>query len=542
MADNRPQGRKVNKRGGSSTVHRRDEGLGIGKVGSGGPPRPGQSGSNHDKGILGDIAGSVITGAIVNAAGNAINNALNNNNSNSGSSSNSSGSNLADSFLNAVNTNTSTSTGTNSVSSGKKNNSFFKYIVIGAIVIMAVVMLIQCMNKDSTNHGIDSYNGLIPGSSQSGTSGSSGSSGTSGSSTSGGVDMNAILAGLSGGNTGGWLDNTAITDSSGGNSQILNTSSINGSLNTTVASGSRGKYTTIYGDGSDKVTLMIYICGADLESEGGMATKDLVEMTNANISDNVNVIVYTGGAKKWQNNTVSNSKNQIYQVVNGGLRTLSTNVGTASMTDPSTLSTFIKAVAQAYPANRYQLILWDHGGGTVTGYGYDEKNKSSGSMSLSGINQALTDANIKFDFIGFDACLMATVENALMLSQHADYLIASEEVEPGIGWYYTNWLTVLSSNPGISTLEVGKKIADDYTSRCNSECRGQATTLSVVDLAEVQNTIPSRFTNFAKSISSLISDGSYKTTWTAGSIRPTAAIRPYPPPEAAPGNIQPATR
>ena len=56
-------------------------------------------------------------------------------------------------------------------------------------------------------------------------------------------------------------------------------------------------------------------------------------------------------------------------------------------------------------------------------------------MSLSGIKTALKDAGLKYDFIGFDTCLMATTETALMLSEFADYMIGSEETEPGIGWF-----------------------------------------------------------------------------------------------------------
>ena len=52
-------------------------------------------------------------------------------------------------------------------------------------------------------------------------------------------------------------------------------------------------------------------------------------------------------------------------------------------------------------------------------------------MNLAEIDEALTDGGVKFDFVGFDACLMATAENALMLTKHADYMIASEETEPG---------------------------------------------------------------------------------------------------------------
>ncbi len=268
-------------------------------------------------------------------------------------------------------------------------------------------------------------------------------------------------------------------------------------LNTSVAAGARDKYTQILGDGRDEVTLMVYLCGTDLESRSQMATKDLQEMIDADISENVNLIVYTGGCRQWQNNVLDSSKNQIWQVRDGGLVCLEKNVGSVSMTEPDTLSSFIQWCAENFPANRNALIFWDHGGGSVSGFGYDEKFQSSGSMSLAEIDKALTDGGVQFDFVGFDACLMATAENALMLTKHADYMIASEETEPGIGWYYTNWLTTLSENTSISTLELGKEIIDDFVETCAEKCGGQSTTLSIVDLAEVEATVPKALVAFS---------------------------------------------
>ncbi len=275
-----------------------------------------------------------------------------------------------------------------------------------------------------------------------------------------------------------------------------------------VASGSREKYTKLLGNGKDTVTIMVYMCGTDLESRSGMATADLMEMTKADLT-NVNIIVYTGGCRRWQNNVISSSVNQIYQVKNGGLSLLVKDAGSGVMTDPSTLASFIKWCSQNFPANRNELIFWDHGGGSVSGYGYDEKNARAGGMTLEGINRALSAAGVRFDFVGFDACLMATAENALMLNNHADYMIASEETEPGIGWYYTDWLTQFSKNTSMPTTEIGKRIADDFVKACNARCRGQQTTLSVIDLAEFANTVPDKLTAFAKSISSLIEKKQY---------------------------------
>ena len=281
-------------------------------------------------------------------------------------------------------------------------------------------------------------------------------------------------------------------------------------FDTSVASGSREKRTVIKGNNQDQITLMIYMCGTDLESKYGMASSDMEEIRAASYGENINVIVYTGGCKGWKNSGISSSVNQIYQIKGGKIYRLVDNDGTAAMTDPDNLSNFIKFCAKNFPANRNDLILWDHGGGSVSGYGYDEKNAKKGSMDLAGINKALKNGGVKFDFIGFDACLMATAENALMLNEHADYLIASEETEPGIGWYYSKWLTKLGENTSAPTLEIGKNIVDDFVSECAVKCRGQKTTLSVIDLAEFANTVPSKLSAFAKSVRSKISNNEYK--------------------------------
>ena len=312
------------------------------------------------------------------------------------------------------------------------------------------------------------------------------------------------LSGLFGGNVG-----TVSTGWSG-------TSNV-GRLNTSVASGARSKRTQILGSGRDTVTIMVYMCGTDLESKSGMGTADLQEMLSATLSNKVNLLVYTGGCKQWKNNVVSSTNNQIYKLEQGGMRCLVQNAGSPAMTNPATLTDFIQYCAKNYPANRNELIFWDHGGGSLSGYGYDEKYASSGSMTLQGINEALKNAGVTFDFIGFDACLMATLENALTLTPYADYLIASEETEPGVGWYYTDWLTALSQNTSLSTLELGKKIADDFVTVCNQKCRGQKTTLSVVDLAELEKTVPTTFKNFAVGTSNLLQSNNYQTVSNARS-------------------------
>ena len=307
------------------------------------------------------------------------------------------------------------------------------------------------------------------------------------------IDLSSLYGNLSGGNvSSGW--------NSGANT---------GSLDTAVAEGARDKYTKIMGNGEDKATVMVYLCGTDLESRSKMATSDLQEMIDATISEDINVIVYSGGCNQWQNRAMSSRTNQIWQIKDEGIVCLEEDLGSYPMTDPDTLSFFIRWCAKNFPANRNSLIFWDHGGGSVSGYGYDEKFPTAGGMSLGEIDKALTESSVKFDFVGFDACLMATAENALMLAKHADYMIASEETEPGIGWYYTDWLTNYSKDSSRSTLEIGKDIIDSFVDTCARKVNGQSTTLSIVDLAELEKTIPQTLTDFSVDTYELMKNQEY---------------------------------
>ncbi|MBP5237716.1 MAG: peptidase C11 [Clostridia bacterium] len=266
----------------------------------------------------------------------------------------------------------------------------------------------------------------------------------------------------------------------------------------------RDYYTVIKGSGKDTITVMVYMCGTDLESKHGMATSDLNEMKAANISDKVNVIVETGGCKSWRTSGISNDHNQIYRIRNHKLECLVENNGKKSMTDSDNLASFIQYCTSNYPANRYILVMWDHGGGSLSGFGYDER-VSSGSMTLTNLNAALQKGGCKFDLIGFDACLMSTLETALVCDKYADYLIASEEVEPGTGWYHTDWLNVISKNTSTSTVNIAKTIIDTYIAS-NS---GRSVTLSVTDLAELHGAVPEKFNSFATSTAEMVKSDNY---------------------------------
>ncbi len=279
-------------------------------------------------------------------------------------------------------------------------------------------------------------------------------------------------------------------------------------VNTSVSDLAREKRTILQGNGDDTVTIMIYMCGTDLEARGGMATSDLQEILNARIAENINIIVETGGTSRWQNDVIDNRTNQRYRLLNEGLELLEENLGRKSMVNPATLSDFIKFSTANYPSDRYMLVMWDHGGGSISGYGYDQYYAND-SMTLDEINTALKDGGCSFDMIGFDACLMATLETAIVLEPYADYMIASEEVEPGIGWYYTGWISSLSENTSIPTTELGKKLIDDYIRVVRSEVPQSQATLSLIDLAELKGTVPDALSRFSSAATNLIINDNY---------------------------------
>ncbi len=307
--------------------------------------------------------------------------------------------------------------------------------------------------------------------------------------------------GQGGGNSSGVLQSsTPNVSSAAGSGQ-----GSGGGLNTTVSNHARDKRTQILGSGKDTVTLMIYMCGTDLESRSGAATADLQEMLKAKLNNpKFNIILETGGTQQWQNNVISSKGNQRYKITADGLELLEDNLGKKSMVNPNTLSDFIQYSAAHYPANRYALVFWDHGGGTLSGFGYDQLFPND-SMTLDEIAVALKNGGCTFDFIGFDACLMATLETSLAMEPYADYLLASEETEPGGGWYYTNWLTAWAANTSLGTLEVGKAIVDDFIDYTQQGM----TTLSLIDLAEVAGVVPESLREFSQSTAAMIKEGDY---------------------------------
>ena len=204
-------------------------------------------------------------------------------------------------------------------------------------------------------------------------------------------------------------------------------------------------------------------------------------------SENIKFVVQTGGAAEWNGYGISENSHQRYVITDGDI-TLVNEISETGMGQTSTLADFLSWGVGNYPAAKMGLVFWNHGGGSITGVCFDE-NKDYDSLSLGEIDNALTyvfdGMTDKFEFIGFDACLMATVENANMLVPHARYMFASEELEPGYGWDYTAIGQYLDSNPNCDGAELGKVVADSFYSSCADVWSEDSATFSITDLSKI---------------------------------------------------------
>ena len=254
----------------------------------------------------------------------------------------------------------------------------------------------------------------------------------------------------------------------------------------------------------DKWLIYWYISGNDLEDEFQEATIDMQEMTrtefkskklidegvnktiadgvlvnfpqyisdDVRLSQNVKILIQTGGCYNWANEDIPNNTIGRYLFDSNGFHYQGSFVD-MNMGNAETLENFLcygkDVIEKDFKPTRKMFIFWNHGG--LAGICYDARYKHDESKPASAMNEAfldlndvrkafskvykLSEDNPPFDVIGFDACIRATYENANNIFGLAKYMIASEESESGFGWYYSDWIKKLSENPSMSNKSLG---------------------------------------------------------------------------------------
>jgi len=190
---------------------------------------------------------------------------------------------------------------------------------------------------------------------------------------------------------------------------------------------------------------------------------------------------------------VANTGDAVVIEIADGALAVTQRLGEVDSGSPDTLAWFIAQGLMTHPTGRTALVLWDHGAGW-NGIGYDEDVSNTGSRrssSLDSTDLALAVQNglsagsrEQLDLIVFDACLMASFDTLGSMVGHANYVVASEEVIPGLGLDY-NAFSVLTQ-PAADATAIFDALATAYETEVAAAQPGDAEgyTLSMFDVGQ----------------------------------------------------------
>ncbi len=220
---------------------------------------------------------------------------------------------------------------------------------------------------------------------------------------------------------------------------------------------------------SAKWTFIVYLdCDNNLESAG---IEDINEMETVGSTEEVNIVVQmdrcaTDGYDE-SNGDWTGAK-RFYITKDDDTSTIGSDeiedLDEINMGDPATLVQFARWAIDNYPAEKYALVLWNHGG-AFWGVCWDEDNDDD-CLTMPELKCALFNIEEHLgrdlDLVGFDACLMAQVAVMYQIRNSVDIGVGSGYTEPGEGWPYEKILPELVSDPGMTSKELGIIIADEY--------------------------------------------------------------------------------
>jgi hypothetical protein len=252
-----------------------------------------------------------------------------------------------------------------------------------------------------------------------------------------------------------------------------------------------------------KWTFMVYMAGDNNLSDAGDI--DLIEMRTIGSTADVNIVTEFDNA--------GNQGTRRYRIQRDGVNEPIEALGETDSGSPEVFTNFIAWAVDHYPAERYALVLWNHGSGwepsemdrvarSVGARDYNAREVSersatplrraffrttletifklpspadraicsddgSGhSLDTIELGKALARVTNKLgrplDLLGMDACLMSNLEVAYQIQPYVRYMVASEEEEPNDGWPYEAVLRELVAHPDLSTQDLATHIVRAY--------------------------------------------------------------------------------
>jgi len=271
--------------------------------------------------------------------------------------------------------------------------------------------------------------------------------------------------------------------------------------------------------GQAKWTFMVYMAGDN--NLDGAALRDIAEMARAGSTKDVNILV--------QLDRIEDNLTRRFRITQGGgfKKDCIESFGDTNTGDPKILYDFVKWAADNYPADRYALILWNHG----SGWWEDAKSRAAGSAekkprrrlfrqpvrypvpqeqlnlpapqehrsicyddtsggdALDNRELRIVLAGIcallgrKIDLLGMDACLMNMVEVAYQLRESVNVIVGSEIEEPFDGWPYAEILTRLTARPRQDAAALARWIVRSYL--LSYKGKDETVTQSALDVSRI---------------------------------------------------------
>jgi hypothetical protein len=295
-----------------------------------------------------------------------------------------------------------------------------------------------------------------------------------------------------------------------------------------------------------KWTFLVYMAGDNSLSEAGY--EDLREMRKVGSTPEVNIVA--------QFDNAGEEATKRYYIKKEGEDAVE-SLGETDSGDPKVLNSFISWAVKKYPAERYALILWNHGGGWKP----DDLDKAAKNINAGHYNvreatylssrpmkRALFNTTVKrilsetsykdraicsddisghsldtielgsilskakkvmgkpIDILGMDACLMSNLEVAYQASPYVRYIVSSEEEEPNQGWPYSENLQILVDKPDIPSSELAADLVKSYTDSYSKWGEMEATQ-SAFDLSKIKPATKA-IDNLAKTLAAHMPDAS----------------------------------
>lgn len=244
--------------------------------------------------------------------------------------------------------------------------------------------------------------------------------------------------------------------------------------------------------GTRQWTYMVYMGADNNLSDAGLY--NLNDMEKVGSSSSVAIVVQAEFSKQYTAGMTTSEAGRIYvqndDNPNAPNLNAGASIGNVDMASPANLTAFINWAAATYPAQHYALVVWDHGSGwkakklssPIRGAVQDE---TSGTyMSLPDLAKGVSNSGVHFDVINFDTCLMAMYEVAYEFRGLTDYMVFSEQTEPGSGDPYDTILGALAANPSMTGRTLAGTIVDKYNAFYVPNTR-EETTKSAVDMSQI---------------------------------------------------------